>query len=82
MPASRAGWPQPGPGNVIGAHVNSDRGALGMVGEQLPLPDDLTAGEQAVVERAQAAWKEERSGWAQARRRGQGWPEATRRAWP
>ncbi|MFB9686784.1 epoxide hydrolase family protein [Amycolatopsis plumensis] len=48
------------PGNVIGAHVNSDRGALGMVGEQLPLPDDLTAGEQAVVERAQAAWKEER----------------------
>ncbi|MEV4266587.1 epoxide hydrolase family protein [Kribbella sp. NPDC049584] len=45
------------PDRVIGTHVNSDRGALGMAGEFLPLPDDLDADDLAVIEQAKASWK-------------------------
>ena len=42
------------PDRLIGTHVNSDSGALGMVGVQLPMPDDLDADQTAVVTAAQA----------------------------
>jgi len=48
------------PDRVIGTHVLSDRGALGMTGEFLPMPDDLNESERATIEKAQAAWVEER----------------------
>ncbi|WP_117209010.1 epoxide hydrolase family protein [Allorhizocola rhizosphaerae] len=48
------------PDRVIGTHVNSDRGSLGLVGEQIPMPDHLTDDEREIVEAARAAWKAER----------------------
>lgn len=45
---------------VIGTHVNSDPGSLGLAGEQFPVPDHLTEDELAVVEQAQETWKGER----------------------
>ncbi|MEV5966949.1 epoxide hydrolase family protein [Kribbella sp. NPDC051952] len=45
------------PDRVIGTHVNSDRGTLGMAGEFMPLPDDLDADDLAVVEAAKTTWK-------------------------
>jgi epoxide hydrolase len=48
------------PDRVIGTHVNSDKGALGMAGEMFPIPDHLTAAERAVVDEARAAWAQER----------------------
>jgi pimeloyl-ACP methyl ester carboxylesterase len=45
---------------MIGTHVNSDRGSLGMAGEQFPIPDHLTSDELAVVNEAREAWKSER----------------------
>jgi hypothetical protein len=37
------------PESVIGTLVNSDRGSLGLAGDQFPIPDRLTADELAVV---------------------------------
>jgi pimeloyl-ACP methyl ester carboxylesterase len=48
------------PDRVIGTHVISDRGALGLVGEQFPMPEQLSADERAVVDAARAAWRAER----------------------
>jgi len=48
------------PGRVIGTHVNSDRGALGLAGEHFPIPDHLTEPERATVDAARAAWQDER----------------------
>src|SRR4051812_32964908 len=45
------------PDRVIGTHVNSDRGTLGMAGEFLPLPDDLDADDLAVIEQSKTSWK-------------------------
>ncbi|MFC9440687.1 epoxide hydrolase family protein [Nocardia sp. NPDC057030] len=48
------------PERVIATHVNSDRGTLGLVGEQLPMPDGLTGEELAAIEEAQARWSEQK----------------------
>jgi epoxide hydrolase len=48
------------PERVIGTHVNSDPGSLGLVGEQFPVPDGLTDDELAVVRAAQEVWRQER----------------------
>ncbi|MFD6161042.1 epoxide hydrolase family protein [Nocardia sp. NPDC060256] len=44
------------PERVIATHVNSDRGSLGLVGEQLPVPDGLTDEELAAIKEAQVRW--------------------------
>ncbi|MFI9503192.1 epoxide hydrolase family protein [Nocardia sp. NPDC052566] len=44
------------PERVIATHVNSDRGSLGLVGEQLPMPDDLSEEELAVIAEQRANW--------------------------
>ncbi|MEW9555547.1 epoxide hydrolase family protein [Nonomuraea sp. NPDC050783] len=49
------------PERVIGTHVNSDKGALGLAGEHYPVPDHLTDEERAVVDAARAGWKQERA---------------------
>jgi pimeloyl-ACP methyl ester carboxylesterase len=48
------------PDRVIGTHVNSDRGSLGLAGEMFPIPDDLTDEERSVVDAARSAWTAER----------------------
>ncbi|MFL6141888.1 MAG: epoxide hydrolase family protein [Labedaea sp.] len=48
------------PDRVIGTHVNSDRGALGLAGEQFPVPDHLNEAERAEVDAARHAWTSER----------------------
>jgi pimeloyl-ACP methyl ester carboxylesterase len=48
------------PDRLIGTHVNSDRGSLGMAGEMFPIPDHLTDDERAVVDAARVAWTAER----------------------
>jgi pimeloyl-ACP methyl ester carboxylesterase len=48
------------PDHVVGTHVISDPGALGLAGEQFPVPDHLTEAERAQVERAREAWVAER----------------------
>ena len=48
------------PDRLLGVHVNSDRGALGLVGEQFPAPDDLNDDERAQLDAAHAAWTTER----------------------
>ena len=48
------------PERVIGTHVNSDRGSLGLAGEMFPIPDDLTDDDRAVVDAARSAWTAER----------------------
>ncbi|GAB3144136.1 epoxide hydrolase [Amycolatopsis stemonae] len=45
------------PDRVLGTHVTSDRGTIALAGEQLPLPPDLTPGEQAELDAAREAWK-------------------------
>ncbi|MFI7002171.1 epoxide hydrolase family protein [Nocardia sp. NPDC050175] len=44
------------PERVIATHVNSDQGSLGLVGEQLPVPDGLTNEELAAIKEAQVRW--------------------------
>ncbi|WP_280345491.1 alpha/beta fold hydrolase [Nocardia abscessus] len=44
------------PERVIATHVNSDQGTLGLVGEQLPIPDGLTEDELAALEVARERW--------------------------
>jgi epoxide hydrolase len=46
--------------HVIGYHVNSDRGAAAMVGEFLPMPEDLTEAEKARLEEIRRASSEQR----------------------
>ncbi|MFD0363041.1 epoxide hydrolase family protein [Nocardia sp. GCM10030253] len=46
------------PERVIGTHVNSDQGSLGLAGEQFPIPDGLSEDELAVIEAARARWAE------------------------
>lgn len=48
------------PEQVIGILINSDPGALGLAGEQFPIPDHLNDEERAAVDAARAAWREER----------------------
>jgi pimeloyl-ACP methyl ester carboxylesterase len=48
------------PDRVLGTHIVSDKGALGMAGEMFPVPDHLTTDERAVVDAARAAWTKER----------------------
>jgi pimeloyl-ACP methyl ester carboxylesterase len=48
------------PEQVIGTLVNSDRGALGLAGEQFPIPDHLTDDERARIAEMRASWTEER----------------------
>ena len=45
------------PDRVLGTHVNSDRGTIALAGEQLPLPENLTADEQSELDAAREAWK-------------------------
>jgi len=45
------------PDRVIGTHVNSDRGTIALAGEQLPLPEGLSAAEQSELDAARAAWQ-------------------------
>ncbi|MEV6648532.1 epoxide hydrolase family protein [Amycolatopsis sp. NPDC051371] len=45
------------PDRVLGSHVNSDRGTIALAGEQLPLPDNLTAAEQSELDAAREVWK-------------------------
>ena len=48
------------PEAVIGTLINSDRGALGLAGDQFPIPDHLTESELAFVNEARESWKAER----------------------
>ncbi|MFF3223925.1 epoxide hydrolase family protein [Nocardia suismassiliense] len=48
------------PERVIATHVNSDQGSLGLVGEQLPIPDGLTDEELSAIHAAQAQWAEQK----------------------
>jgi pimeloyl-ACP methyl ester carboxylesterase len=48
------------PESVIGTLINSDRGALGLAGDQFPIPDHLTESELAFVNEARESWKAER----------------------
>ncbi|WP_378731066.1 epoxide hydrolase family protein [Nocardia brasiliensis] len=48
------------PERVIATHVNSDQGMLGLVGEQLPMPDGLTNAELAQIKAAQVQWSEQK----------------------
>ncbi len=43
------------PGRVIGTHTGTDGRSLGMVGDQYPAPDGLTADELAQIEKIRAA---------------------------
>ncbi|WCD90912.1 hypothetical protein KPP03845_107341 [Streptomyces xanthophaeus] len=44
------------PERVIGAHTHGDRLQLGMAGEDLPVPDNLSPEELAELEEAQPSW--------------------------
>ncbi|MFE0023333.1 epoxide hydrolase family protein [Amycolatopsis sp. NPDC059021] len=46
------------PERVIGAHTHGDRLQLGMAGEDLPVPDGLSANERAGLEAAQHRWSQ------------------------
>ncbi|MFD6151976.1 MULTISPECIES: epoxide hydrolase family protein [unclassified Streptomyces] len=46
------------PDRVIGAHTHGDRLQLGMVGEDLPMPEGLSEEERAGVEAAQRRWSQ------------------------
>jgi pimeloyl-ACP methyl ester carboxylesterase len=46
--------------HVIGTLVNSDQGTLALAGEQLPMPDQLTDDERAVIEKHRESWVEGR----------------------
>jgi hypothetical protein len=48
------------PSHVIGTLVNSDQGSLALAGDQLPMPDQLTDDERAVIERHRESWIEGR----------------------
>ncbi len=48
------------PDHVVGTHVVSDPGSLGLAGEQFPIPDHLTDAERAQLDRAREAWLAER----------------------
>ncbi|WP_433715664.1 epoxide hydrolase family protein [Nocardia sp. CA-084685] len=48
------------PERLIATHVNSDRGSLGLVGEQLPMPDCLSEDELAAIEAARARWNQQK----------------------
>ncbi len=48
------------PERVVGIHINSDSGSLGLAGEQFPIPDYLTESERAVIDEARAGWAQER----------------------
>ncbi|MFI7670474.1 epoxide hydrolase family protein [Nocardia sp. NPDC049526] len=48
------------PERVVATHVNSDQGSLGLVGEQLPMPDGLTEDELAAIQAAQARWNQQK----------------------
>jgi len=48
------------PHHVVGVHVASDRGALGLAGEQFPIPDHLTDDERAALDQIRNAWSEDR----------------------
>jgi pimeloyl-ACP methyl ester carboxylesterase len=48
------------PESVIGTLVNSDRGSLGLAGEQFPIPDHLTEDERAVIATERESWQAER----------------------
>ncbi|KIA61219.1 epoxide hydrolase family protein [Nocardia vulneris] len=48
------------PERLIATHVNSDQGTLGLVGEQLPIPEGLSADDLAAIEQARASWAEQK----------------------
>src|SRR5215208_7194541 len=48
------------PDHVVGYHVNSDQGSAAMVGEFLPMPEDLTEAEGARLEEIRQALSEQR----------------------
>ena len=48
------------PDHVVGYHVNSDQGSAAMVGEFLPMPEDLTRAERARLEEIRQALSEQR----------------------
>ncbi len=48
------------PERVVGTHIDSDQGTLGLAGEQFPIPDHLTEPELAVIKSARAEWTAER----------------------
>lgn len=48
------------PDRVIGTLVTSDQGALALAGEYLPIPDDLSSEDRAVIDRHREGWVEER----------------------
>ncbi|MBF6225928.1 epoxide hydrolase [Nocardia abscessus] len=48
------------PERVIATHVNSDQGSLGLVGEQLPIPDGLTEDELAALDVARERWAQQK----------------------
>ncbi|MGW0250617.1 epoxide hydrolase family protein [Nocardia goodfellowii] len=47
------------PERVIASHVVTDRGMLGLMGEQVPLPEHLTDDELALIAVEQAKWAQE-----------------------
>lgn len=47
------------PERVVATHINSDQGMLGLVGEQLPMPDGLTDDELAEIDVARAEWAQQ-----------------------
>jgi epoxide hydrolase len=48
------------PDHVVGYHVNSDQGSAAMVGEFLPMPEDLTEDERARLDEIRQALSEQR----------------------
>lgn len=48
------------PDNLIGIHINSDSGSLGLVGDQVPAPDGLTTEETARLKTFQDTWADEK----------------------
>ncbi|MEV6277017.1 epoxide hydrolase family protein [Nocardia sp. NPDC051832] len=48
------------PERVIASHVVTDRGMLGLMGEQFPLPGHLSADELALIAVEQAKWAQEK----------------------
>jgi pimeloyl-ACP methyl ester carboxylesterase len=48
------------PDRVVGTHVNSDPGALGLAGEQFPIPDHLTEPELARLQELQETWADQK----------------------
>ncbi|MFF0488341.1 epoxide hydrolase family protein [Nocardia sp. NPDC004068] len=46
------------PDRVIGTHVTSDRGSLGLAGEQFPIPEGLDENELSVIAAAREHWSQ------------------------